>query len=347
MAIAYEFVIVSSNEESLMSQGRQDKTPTGLWGLFGLVVVFSLTMSVGRYIATKSAAPDTSMRIAATLVSWGLKTDGLSIGVSEDEIKRKVALLLSPDGEERVGAAQWLAARGVRESGPQIATAMADEGTLRPCQLAHSLGMLGDEQWIGTLVAAAKQPDNLDLKACAKLALCELASPKSVDVLLDLCRSESSRKMTLEALGRISDPSALEFLRSVAASAHDEIERDITLRAIERIELMQQADPIPLLIARVQIFGRRGHLETWAVRTLARLHDVRAIPALQDVLRHPQSNRNERIVVAAGLLAHGEAGSAALQQTIDSQPQSNAARTAMAALRLIDTTGDIPTLVSR
>lgn len=330
-----------------MNQKRPDKQRNGLWGLFGLVVAFSLAMSLGQFIATKRAAPDTSIRIAATLVSWGLTTDGLSVGVSADEIDRHVASLRSRDGEERVRAADWLASRGVRDAGPQIAAAMADAGTWRPCQLAHSLGQLGDEQWVGTLVAAAKQPRNLDLQACATLALCEIASPSSVDALIDLCRLDSSRSMALEALGRIGDLSALEFLRSVATSPRDETERKVARRAVERIELMQRADPVPLLVARLETLGRGGRLETWAVRALARLHDARAIPALLDALRHPQISTNERIVAAAGLLAHGEAGAAALQQIVDNQPQSNVGRTAMAALRLIDTMGDAPTLASR
>ncbi len=330
-----------------MNQKRPDKQRSGLWGLFGLVAAFCLAMSLGQFIATKRAAPDTSVRIAATLVSWGLTTDGLSVGVSAEEIDRHVALLRSPDGEERVRAADWLASRGVRDAGPQIAAAMADAGTLRPCQLAHSLGQLGDERWVGTLVAAAKQPRNLDLRACATLALGEIASPSSVDALIDLVRSDSSRTMALEALGRIGDPSALEFLRSVATSPHDEAEGEIARRAVERIELMRRADPIPLLVARLQTFDRGGRLERWAVRALARLHDARAIPALLDALRRPQISRNERIVAAAGLLAHGQAGIAALQQVVDHQPQSKVGRTAMAALRLIDTMGYAPTLASR
>ncbi len=304
-------------------------------------------MSLGQFIATKRAAPDTSVRIAATLVSWGLTTDGLSVGVSAEEIDRHVALLRSPDGEERVRAADWLASRGVRDAGPQIAAAMADARTLRPCQLAHSLGQLGDEQWVGTLVAAAKQPRSLDLRACATLALSEIASPSSVDALIDLGRLDSSRRMALEALGRIGDPSALEFLRSVATSPRNEAEGKIARRAVERIELMQRADPVPLLVARLKTSGRGGRLETWAVRGLARLHDARAVPALLDALRRPQISRNERIVVAAGLLAHGEAGTAALQQVVDNQPQSKVGRTAMAALRLIGTMGYAPTLARR
>ncbi len=330
-----------------MNQKRPDKQRNGLWGLFGLLAAFSLAMSLGQFIATKRAAPDTSVRIAATLVAWGLTTDGLSFGVSADEIDRHVALLRSPDGEKRVRAADWLASRGVRDAGPQLAAAMADAGTLRPCQLAHSSGQLGDERWVGTLVAAAKQPRNLDLRACATLALCEMALPSSVDALIDLGRSDSSRSMALEALGRIGDPSALEFLRSVATSPRDETEGKIARRAVERTELMQRADPVPLLVARLETFNRRGRLETWAVRALARLHDARAIPTLLDALRHPKISRNERIVVAAGLLAHGEAGSAALQQVVDNQPRSKVGRTAMAALRLIDTMGYAPTLASR
>ena len=330
-----------------MNQKRPDKQRNGLWGLFGLVAAFSLAMTFGQFIATKRAAPDTSVRIAATLVSWGLTTDGLSVGVSADEIDRHVGLLRSPDGEKRVRAADWLATRGVRDAGPHIAAAMADAGTLRPCQLAHSLGQLGDERWVGTLVAAAKQPRSLDLRACATLALSEIASPSSVDALIVLGRSDSSRSMALEALGRIGDPSALEFLRSVATSPRNEAEGKIARRAVERTEVMQRADPVPLLVARLETFNRGGRLETWAVRALARLHDARAIPALLDALRHPQISRHERIAVAAGLLAHGEAGTAALQQVVDNQPRSKVGRTAMAALRLIDTIGYAPTLASR
>jgi len=82
-------------------------------------------MTIGQFVATKRAAPDTSVRIAATLVSWGLTTDGLSVEVRADEIDRHVALLRNPDGEERVRAADWLASRGVRDAGPHIAAAMA------------------------------------------------------------------------------------------------------------------------------------------------------------------------------------------------------------------------------
>ncbi len=91
--------------ESSLNQERPDKQRSGLWGLFGLVAAFSLAMSLGQFIVTKRAAPATSVRIAATLVSWGLTTDGLSVGVRAEEIDRNVALLRSPDGEERVRAA--------------------------------------------------------------------------------------------------------------------------------------------------------------------------------------------------------------------------------------------------
>lgn len=108
-----------------MNRKRPDKQRSGLGGLFGLVAVLSMAMTIGQFIATNRAAPDTSVRIAATLVSWGLTTNSLSVGVRADEIDRHVALIRNPDGEERVQAADWLASRGVRDAGPHIAAAMA------------------------------------------------------------------------------------------------------------------------------------------------------------------------------------------------------------------------------
>ncbi|MCH7601922.1 MAG: HEAT repeat domain-containing protein [Planctomycetes bacterium] len=321
--------------------------PGALRGLCGLIAAFTLLMILGQVIATRRAAPATSVRIAATLVSWGLPIDGLSVPVSTNEIDRHVARLKSPDGEERVRAANWLASRGVREAGPHIAAAMADAGTLRPCQLAHSLGRLGDDQWTGLLVAAAKQTRNLDLGACATIALCEIASPSSVDALIDLCRAGEMRWTTLEALGRIGDSSALGFLQSVAASPRDEAERKIALLAIERIELMQRVDPVPDLVARVRKVHAGARLDSWAVRAIAKRNDVRGVPALRKALSRPQVASDDRILLAAGLLALGEDGLTALREIVDAQPQSRAGRTALAALSLVETTKDAHTIASR
>ena len=108
-----------------MPQKRPNRHRSGLWGLFGLVAAFSLAMTLSQFIATKRAAPDTSVRRVGTLVSWGLTTDGLSVEVRADEIDRHVALIRNPDGEERVRAADWLASPGVRDACPHIAAAMA------------------------------------------------------------------------------------------------------------------------------------------------------------------------------------------------------------------------------
>ena len=97
-----------------MNQKRPDKQRNGLWGLFGLVAAFSLAMSLGQFIATKRAAPDTSVRIAAMLVSWGLTTDGLSVGVSAEEIDQHIALLRRRDGGERFRGAGSRVAAGRR-----------------------------------------------------------------------------------------------------------------------------------------------------------------------------------------------------------------------------------------
>ncbi|MCH7545761.1 MAG: HEAT repeat domain-containing protein, partial [Planctomycetes bacterium] len=321
--------------------------PGALRGLCGLIAAFTLVMILGQVIATRRAAPATSVRIAATLVSWGLTIDGLSIPVSTDEIDRHIAQLESPDGEVRVRAANWLASRGVREAGPHIAAAMVDEGTLRPCQLAHSLGHLGDDQWTGLLVAAAKQTRNLDLGACATIALCEIASPSSVDAMLELCKAGESRWTTLEALGRIGDPSALEFLQSVADSPRDKAERELAQLAIERIELMQSSDPVPDLVARVRKVHAGARFDSWAVRAIAKLHDARGVPALQEALDRPQVTRDDRILLAAGLLALGQEGTDSLREIVVTQPQSRAGLTALAALSLIEPTKDTQTIVSR
>lgn len=330
-----------------MKVNQSIEQPGALRGLCGLIAAFALVMILGQEIATRRAAPATNVRIAATLVSWGLAIDGLSVPVSTDEIDRHIAQLKSPDGEERVRAANWLASRGVREAGPNIAAAMADAGTLRPCQLAHSLGRLGDDQWTGMLVVAAKQTRNLDLGACATIALCEIAAPSSVDALIDLCQAGSSRWTTLEALGRIGDPSALGFLQSVAASPRDEAERKVALLAIERIELMQSSDLVPDLVARVRKAHAGARLDSWAVRAIAKREDVRGVPALQEALSRPQVASDDRILLAAGLLALGEEGLTALREIVDAQPQSRAGLTALAALSLVETTKDAHTIARR
>ncbi|MCI0629509.1 MAG: hypothetical protein L0Y44_02515, partial [Phycisphaerales bacterium] len=123
----------------------------GLRGVFVILLAFVLTMTAVQGLSELRERPNQSQRIAAIIVSWGVSPEGFRVPVEQDEIDRRVALLRSADGEQRVRAAHWLAAHGVREAGAAIVASMHDPATLRPCQLAHALGQLGDGQWTSEL----------------------------------------------------------------------------------------------------------------------------------------------------------------------------------------------------
>ena len=101
-----------------------------------LFVLPMLVIGLIQYAAGRRRAPDECQRIAATLVSWGVRIDGLSIPLSQEKINQQVELLGSNISEVWVQAADWLASRGLRDAGVNIAFAMNEPGTLRPCQLA-------------------------------------------------------------------------------------------------------------------------------------------------------------------------------------------------------------------
>lgn len=304
----------------------------GVSGAFLLVLCFAGILGGLQYIAGRQEAPNDRQRIAATLVSWGLDPDEMALPVDQDEIDRHIALLRSPLGEQRIQAAEWLACRGVRQAGPAMAAAMNAPGTFRPCQLAHGLGFLGDDRWVGTLVDSTKHRSNTDLRVCATLALGELASPKAVDALIDVYRRDAAPTFAVDALGRIADLSALPFLRSVARAGRNEFERRAAIEAIGRIDIMQQADPVPLLIERLKNARRQGPLDTWVVRKLAGFQDERAVRVLWQLFMGVKGRRrSDYVVLAAALLAHGDAGVVGLKSA--AAETSKSGRTASAVAR--------------
>jgi HEAT repeat protein len=115
---------------------------------------------------------------------------------------------------------------------------MRDPATLRPCQLAKSLGELGDARYVSLLAAAATQTENADLRVCATIALGDLASSTALSALVDAYQRELVTTTALSSIGLIGDPSALPFLRSVAASPRNDSERRSALLAIRRIEIL-------------------------------------------------------------------------------------------------------------
>lgn len=278
-----------------------------------LVLLGTLCLVGGAVQFTKCrmSAPDTEQRIVAVLASWGLTLDGIVSSADPVEIERRVADLYSPIGEKRVQAANWLASRGVRASAANIAVAMSDPGTPRPCQLAKSLGELGDDRWTDKLVAATQQKSNADLRVCATIALGELQSPQAVDALIESYRNGSL--FALDALSRIADPSTREFFQQVVSTAPNRHEREIANVAIERIEVLQHADPAEALIERLKQQTAQRRIDEWTIRRLATLQDVRAVTALREAFEQTDKT-NERVWLAAALFVHGDAGRVVLSE---------------------------------
>jgi len=299
----------------------------------GFIVVFGLT----QMITSRRAAPDTRQQIAATLVRWGLSVDGLALPVQSADVDRRIADLRSPHGEVRVQAAAWLASHGVRDSGGNIAAAMDDPITRRPCQLAKSLGELGDEYWTDTLIAAMQQRSNADLRVCATLALGELQSPQAVEALIEAYRSGGMGTTALSALGRLADPTTLAFFKQVEADSPRATERNIARTAIERIALLQAPDPVASLIQRLDDQVCEGRIEQWTVRRIAECRDNRSVPALQRALLQLEDH-DHQVWMTAALLAHGVTGQKTLADICCSNQLANdhpmAANVARATLEL-------------
>lgn len=301
-------------------------------------------VAVCQHIAWERQAPDYKQQIYATLVSWGVSLDGMALPVSREEIDRHVTLLWSDIGEQRVQAAAWLASRGVREAGPAIAASMKDEGTYRPCQLAHSLGFLGDDRWVESLADATWHPTNVDLRGCATIALGELGSPKAVDALINAHRQQAIGSHALTVLGSIADPTALPYLHSVVQAPRNEFDQRTAADAIERIVLMQQKDPVAVLIDRVRRSAERGPLDAWAVRKLASLGDPRAAEVFQQAFLVGSSNKTELVILAAAMLSQGQECLSAIEDVAFgvSRSASNRSDVAQAAWALCTDSGDLP-----
>lgn len=277
-----------------------------------ILLVFTGGLSARQFLRARADAPSSAERIYATLVEWGADASGLVPPADDAEIDRRVAQLWNSDGEVRVRAARWLAMRGLRDTGDEIAASMADPDTQRPCQLAHSLGKLGDEQWVDELLVAATQPENTDLRTCATIALADIASPRSVDALIELTREDPSRVFAVRALGETGDRRALEHLRRLLDEASRAPNRRTIELAIERVELLSQADPWRDLVRHFEESARRGRIDEWTLRHLVRLNDPRSIEPIARQFTAPAHSRRTREILAAALLAHGTDGQNAL-----------------------------------
>lgn len=297
--------------------------PNSSRGFVLICVGFISVIGLAQVITSRRAAPDTRQQIAATLVRWGLSLDGLALPVQSAEVDRRIADLRSPNGEVRVQAAAWLASHGVRDSAGNIAAAMDDPVTRRPCQLAKSLGELGDEYWTDTLITATQQEANTDLRVCATLALGDLQSPQAVEALIQAYRSGGMGTTALNSLGRLADPTTLTFFKQVAAQSPRATERNIARTAIERIAILQQPDPVASLMQRLDDQVSHDQIEQWTVRRLAAFRDARSVPALQRAMERLEKH-DPQVWLAAALLAQGHVGRAALTHLTESaRPEKN------------------------
>ncbi len=302
-------------------------------------------VETGHYIARKGQSPDYQQQICATLVCWGSPVEGISLPVSQEEIDQHIALLNSDLSEQRVQAAAWLASRGVQGAGPAIAASMRDERTYRPCQLAHNLGLLGDDRWVELLADATKNPTNADLRICATLALGELGSAKAVDALIDAYHRGVGSYVVIDALGKIADPSSLPFLCSVAQAPRNRFEHHMATEAIQRVALMQRQDPVEALSDRIRSSAQAGSLDVWAVRKLVGLEDRRATKVFKQAFLDVGSNdKTELVTLAAGMLAQGLEGLSAIRSLALELSSSATRRTeiAQAARDLGGDSGDFP-----
>lgn len=300
-----------------------------------ILLVFTGGLSARQLLRARADAPSSAERIYATVVEWGADASGLVPPASDAEIDRRIAQLWNSDGEVRVRAARWLSVRGLRDTGDEIAASMADPGTQRPCQLAHSLGKLGDEQWVDDLLIAATQPENMDLRTCATIALADIASPRAVDALIELTREDPSRVFAVRALGETGDRRALEHLRRLLDESRRTPNRRTIEIAIERVELLSQAHPWPDLVRRVEASADRGRIDEWALRHLVRLNDPRSIEPLARQLATPTHSRRTHELLAAALLAHGTQGQQALATASRSGAQPDVRAVAQIALGLL------------
>jgi len=306
-----------------------------------LLSLVSVALGATQIVSRRWSSTNTEQQIVAALASWGLSLDGIVVPVDPAEIEEHLAELFSPISEVRVQAADWLASRGIRSSAAYIAAAMDDPGTLRPCQLAKSLGSLGDDQWTDKLIAATQQRSNVDLRVCATIALGELQSPRAIDALIDLYRNSGAPTTALNALSRIADPTTLGFLQTVAQSPRNRSEHVLATQAIERIEVMQQPDPVAALIDRLRRQVRRGRINQWPIRKLATLQDQRAVPAMKEAFLAAE-RCEQRVWLAASMLVHGDTGRAALRDLSQSPAATEDA--ARAALNLTRPTTPINTV---
>lgn len=231
--------------------------------------------------------------------------------------------------EARVEAAYELARWRDRASvGELVATMRDGSGVRRPCQIAHSLGRIGDPAALPALQEALDHPDNTDLRACAALAIGEIGDPSTLAFLLDRITdpelSEGSQASALIAVWDIASPAVIPDLRRIAATHPRNDLREMAAAAARALDSLTAAAPTEALLE--ELVGDRPWVRSgWILRQIERTWSVDgSATALNTFLRsRPELNRTETVWLTA-LLQHHRAWEAKTLRILAGSPQKTA-----------------------
>lgn len=272
--------------------------------------------------------------IYAQLVAWGIDVDHLAIDVPQYQIDRQIKLLGHVDSETRVAAAHWLAARGVKEATAEIATAMQDQDTFRPCQLAHALGNLGDTTYNPLLMTLASQTKNKDLSVCATMALGSICAPETTNHLITIYKQSNTSFSILTAICNIASPTATPFLTDLLNTTQLQLHKQVSNEGLARINILTNKNPHTKLIAHLTTQNNIDNkLSIWHIKQLALRPSEQGATCLYDLLNNTKHHNEVAIALSAALIAHGDSG-IGLLKTLSQSTNKQSQTFAEAALSL-------------
>jgi len=214
--------------------------------------------------------------------------------------------------EARVDAARELARWRDRASVGELVAAMRDgSGVRRPCQIAHSLGRIGDPAALPALQEALDHPNNADLRACAAIAIGRIGDASTLAFLLDRITdpelSEGAQASALIAVWDIASPSAIPDLRRIATTHPRDDLREMAAAGARALGCLNAAAPTEALLEEL-VRNRPWVRSGWILRQIERTWSAEdSAAALNAFLRsRPELNRTE-ILWLTGLLQHHRA----------------------------------------
>jgi len=239
-------------------------------------------------LAELAADPDREVRL---WVAWVLGRAPLP-----ESVEPLAALTRDPDAEVRRMAVTALAGLGVPGRTRHLAAVLRDSDAAARREAVTALGETGDPAAVGPTCTALADAD-AGVRRAAAAALGRLRDPRAVAALLSAAAAnydEAFQAATIEALGAIGDPAALEPLCRVLREGQDSV-AELAAAAVARLGAAA-VGPLCDLLPGLRGFGnapravirdreadgltRRGQLVLRALMRLGR----EAVPALAGVL---------------------------------------------------------------